>query len=265
MPRVLAIAGSDSGGGAGIQADLKTVMAMGGYCQTAITALTAQDTRGVAEIFRLPTAFIRRQIDMAFNDIGVDAIKTGMLHDRDVIETVADAVSRRPDVALVVDPVMAAKGGTSLLDPVSIATLISRLAPLATLLTPNVPEAAALTGITITGEADMARAADLLMARGVGAVLIKGGHLQGTQVTDLLVWSGGVQRFSASRIETRHDHGTGCTLASAVATGLASGVPLDQAVAAGRDFVRRTLLATPGLGQGHGPLGHGAAMCEPHL
>ncbi|MEQ8371380.1 MAG: bifunctional hydroxymethylpyrimidine kinase/phosphomethylpyrimidine kinase [Alphaproteobacteria bacterium] len=262
MPRVLTIAGSDSGAGAGIQADIKTVMALGGYCQTAITALTAQDTRGVGAVQPVPASFIRRQIHMAFDDIGVDAVKTGMLHSVEVIETVAQALSQRSGVPVVVDPVMVAKGGARLLDRDAVNALLSALLPLTSLLTPNVPEAESLAGMSIHDTADMARAAESLKKRGAGAVLVKGGHMPGQQVVDLLLWSGGVTRFADARIASRNTHGTGCTLAAAIACGLAAGIPLDKAVARARAFVRQAIIRAPGLGHGQGPLGHAAAQCS---
>ena len=259
VPRILTVAGSDSGAGAGIQADLKTVMAFGGYCQTAITALTAQDSQGVDAIQPVPADFIRRQIEMAFDDIGVDAVKTGMLHSTNVIETVAGALTHRAGVAIVVDPVMVAKGGAHLLDPQSASALLSLLVPLSHVLTPNVPEAERLTGLSITSEDDMVRAGEALLGRGAGAVLVKGGHLPGEQVVDLLLWAGGRARFADSRIASPHTHGTGCTLASAIACGLAAGDSLDTAVTTARAYVRRAIANAPGLGRGQGPLGHGAA------
>lgn len=257
--RVLIIAGSDSGGGAGIQADIKTVTALGGYAATAITALTAQNTTGVFGVHAVPTDFIARQIALVLDDIGADAIKTGMLHSAAVIETVCAALeSHAPAVPLVVDPVMVAKGGASLLDGSAVATLTARLVAKATLLTPNLPEAEALTGKTIRDMADMRRAALALLDLGCGAVLLKGGHREGAMVTDLLAERGGtITLFRSRRIMTRHTHGTGCTLASAIAVGLAQGLDLAAAVGRARDYVIKALKTAPGLGAGHGPLNHG--------
>jgi hydroxymethylpyrimidine/phosphomethylpyrimidine kinase len=251
--RVLVIAGSDSGGGAGIQADLKTVMALGGYAQTAITAVTAQNTLGVQAVLPVPPAMIRAQIRAALDDIGADVIKTGMLGDAATIAAICDEL---PDLPLVVDPVMIAKGGASLLATAALATLKDRLLPRATLITPNLPEAEALTGRVIDSEAAMRAALDDLLRLGAGAVLLKGGHLPGDDLVDLLATGQGVQAWRGPRIATRHTHGTGCTLASAVATGLAQGLALTDAVARARDYVRVAILSAPGLGQGHGPLQH---------
>jgi hydroxymethylpyrimidine/phosphomethylpyrimidine kinase len=251
--RVLVIAGSDSGGGAGIQADLKTVLALGGYAQTAITAVTAQNTLGVQAMLAVPPAMIRAQIRAALDDIGADVIKTGMLGDAATIAAICDEL---PDLPLVVDPVMIAKGGASLLATAALATLKDRLLPRATLITPNLPEAEALTGRVIDSEAAMRAALDDLLRLGAGAVLLKGGHLPGDDLVDLLATRQGVQAWRGPRIATRHTHGTGCTLASAVATGLAQGLALTDAVARARAYVRAAILSAPGLGQGHGPLQH---------
>lgn len=257
--RVLIIAGSDSGGGAGIQADLKTVTALGGYGATAITALTAQNTEGVHGIFEVDPDFVRQQISVVLSDIGADCIKTGMLHRAQVIETVADTIVEfAPDAKLVVDPVMIAKGGHALLQSEALGALKSRLLPLADVLTPNIPEAEALCAISISSVADMQKAAEAIGALGPGAVLIKGGHLAGDTLSDLL-WQrdGGVTVFEGPRIDTRHTHGTGCTLASAIATGIAQGLELVDAVARARDYVVEAIRTAPQLGKGHGPLNHG--------
>lgn len=255
--RVLAIAGSDSGGGAGIQADIKTVTALGGYAATAITALTAQNTLGVSGILPVPPAFVTQQIEVVLQDIGADAVKTGMLGDAAVIEAVADALARfAKGVPVVVDPVMVAKGGARLLEPGAVNALTQRLLPLATVITPNLPEAEALLGETIPDVAAMHRAASMLLARGVPAVLLKGGHLPDDSVTDLLVTAEATEAFTAPRIASRHTHGTGCTMASAVATGLAQGLSLRDAVVRARDYVRRAIATAPGFGAGHGPLNH---------
>jgi len=259
--RVLIIAGSDSGGGAGIQADIKTVTALGGYAMTALTALTAQNTEGVAAIHDVPTDFIARQMTVVLDDIGADVIKTGMLHSPGVINTVCDVLADSK-VALVVDPVMVAKGGAALLQREAVATLKSRLVPMARLLTPNVPEAEALSGIAIDGVAAAERAAKILLHMGAGAVLMKGGHMtdaaSAQTVTDLLFEGGElIETFSSPRIETRHTHGTGCTTASAIATGLAQGLGVRDAVARARRYVQEAIRTAPGFGRGHGPLNHG--------
>ncbi len=252
--KVLIVAGSDSGGGAGIQADLKTVMALGGYGMTAITALTAQNTLGVHGVHPVPPAFVQQQMRVVLDDIGADAVKTGMLGDAALIEAVAE-VLRGLTCPIVIDPVMVAKGGARLLDPAAIGALRTLL-PLATVLTPNVPEAEALTGLTITDEASVSRAIAALLAMGPRAVLLKGGHLPGEIVRDWLGTAGGVRRLDGPRIDTHHTHGTGCTTASAVAAGLAQGMALPDAVLRARAYVQAAILAAPGYGQGHGPLGH---------
>ena len=259
--RVLVCAGSDSGGGAGIQADIKAVTALGGFAATAVTALTAQNTRGVQGVAGVAPDFIRLQIRSVLADIGADAIKTGMLADVPTIEAVCDALAEYgPGIPLVADPVMVAKGGHRLLAEEAVATLVARLLPMAAIITPNLPEAEALTGMRIATVDDMRRAADALLARGVRAVLLKGGHLDGTVLTDLLATPDGIEAFESQRIETRHTHGTGCTLASAIACGIAEGMTLRDAVLRGRAYVRAAMRAAPGLGAGHGPLGHGVTI-----
>jgi len=255
--RVLIIAGSDSGGGAGIQADIKTVTALGGYAMTAITALTAQNTQGVFGIHDIPAAFVTRQIDLVMEDIGADAIKIGMLGRADIIEAVADALERwAGDIPIVLDPVMVAKGGHALLADDAVAALKSRLVPLATLLTPNIPEAEVLSGQEIPGTGAMGQVAARLRAAGAGAVLMKGGHLEGNQLTDILVASDGTETFTSPRHQTKHTHGTGCTLSSACAAGLAQDMDLAAAVSRARDYVQEAIRTAPGLGIGHGPLNH---------
>ncbi len=259
--RVLIIAGSDSGGGAGIQADIKTVTALGGYAATAITALTAQNTNGVHGVLEVPPAFVTQQIEVVLDDIGADAIKTGMLHRTDVLDAVAAALARAaPDVPLVVDPVMVAKGGASLLNEDSRAVLRLGLIPRATILTPNVPEAEILAEMAIADEDAMAAAGRKLLAMGPKAVLMKGGHMPGDEVVDLLLTAAGVSRYSSTRIESRHTHGTGCTLASALACGIAQGLTVEAAVERARNYVQQAIRSAPGLGQGHGPLNHGHTM-----
>lgn len=256
--RVLIIAGSDSGGGAGIQADIKAVTALRGFAMTAITALTAQNTLGVHGVMGVPTDFIRQQIAVVLDDLGADAIKTGMLHAVPVIEAVCDELTARArGIPLVADPVMVAKGGHPLLASDAVETLKARLLPLATVITPNLPEAEVLAGRPIRTVAEMREAATALRALGVPAVLLKGGHLEGDTVTDLLVTAEGAEEFSTPRIDTRHTHGTGCTLASAIAAGLAQGMSLRDAVIRARAYVLAAIAAAPGFGAGHGPLDHG--------
>ena len=255
--RVLIVAGSDSGGGAGIQADIKTVTVLDAFAATAVTALTAQNTEGVFGVLPISPDFIRRQMEVVLEDIGADAIKTGMLHDAAVIETVADVLAERaPDVPLVVDPVMVAKGGAPLIEPDAIAALKALLVPRATVLTPNLPEAEVLVGHSIDNLAAMQRATEDLLALGCGAVLLKGGHLAGDTVYDVLATASRRRVWQSPRIDTRHTHGTGCTLASAIAAGLAQGLAVAVAVERARDYVQRAIASAPGIGQGHGPLDH---------
>ncbi len=259
--RVLIIAGSDSGGGAGIQADIKSVTAMGGFAATAITALTAQNTLGVHGIEAVSTGFLRQQIAVVLDDIGADAIKTGMLHDVATIEAVcAEIRARAPGVPLVADPVMVAKGGHRLLTEDAVATLMRELLPLASIITPNIPEAEVMAGMEIPDEAAMHEAAARLLGLGVAAVLLKGGHMEGPVLVDLLVTPQGITRYESPRINTRHTHGTGCTLGSALAAGLAQGMALEPAVARARDYVRAAILSAPGYGAGHGPLNHAVTL-----
>ena len=255
--RVLIVAGSDSGGGAGIQADIKTVTALGGYASTAITALTAQNTQGVFGVVDVPADFVARQMRVVLDDIGADCIKLGMLHRVEVIDAVLQVLAEAaPDVPLVVDPVMVAKGGHTLLAMAALESLCRRLVPRATVLTPNLPEAAALVGesdATLPPE----ELAERLLALGPRAVLVKGGHGAGPVLVDVLAERGRPpERFASARLETPHTHGTGCTLASAIACGLAQGLTLRSAVLRARAYVRAAIEAAPGFGRGHGPLGH---------
>ena len=255
--RVLIVAGSDSGGGAGIQADIKAVTMLDGFAATAITALTAQNTQGVFGILAVAPEFIRQQIEVVLDDIGADAIKTGMLHDDAVIETVASTLAARAaTVPLVVDPVMVAKGGAQLIVADAVDALKQLLIPRAAVLTPNLPEAEILIGRTIDTLDAMRLAADALLSLGCRAVLLKGGHLPGDVLYDVLASAEGQRVWQSARIETRHTHGTGCTLASAIATGLAQGLALEAAVERARDYVHRAIATAPGIGHGHGPLDH---------
>lgn len=255
--RVLVIAGSDSGGGAGIQADIKTITALGGYAATAITAVTVQNTLGVTGVHPIPLDVIAAQARAVLDDIGADAIKTGMLGDAAVVETVAAAIDHAKGAPAVVDPVMIAKGGAALLAEAAIGAVKSLMIPRAALLTPNAPEAAALTGLVVETTDDLRRAGEALLAMGAKAVLMKGGHVPGDRVVDVLMTTEGETTFEGERIETRHTHGTGCTLASACATGLAQGLPLEAAVARAWNYVHEAMLRAPGFGAGHGPLDHG--------
>ncbi|WP_373087461.1 bifunctional hydroxymethylpyrimidine kinase/phosphomethylpyrimidine kinase [Sneathiella sp.] len=257
--RVLIIAGSDSGGGAGVQADIKTVTALGGYAATAITALTAQNTLGVQSIETVSAAFVVEQIDVVLRDIGADAIKIGMLHRREVVEAIADYFDAATDLPpIVLDPVMIAKGGAALLAEDAGTAIKARLIGSHThLLTPNIPEAEQLTGMKIEKLSDMEKAGRLLLDAGPIAVLMKGGHGKGEMIVDLLVSPEGVHTFSHPRIETRHTHGTGCTLSSAIATGIAQGLPMKEAVARALRYIEVAITQAPEIGAGHGPLNHG--------
>ncbi len=256
LGRVLIIAGSDSGGGAGIQADIKTVTALGGFAATAITAVTVQNTLGVSGVHAIPLDVVEAQARAVLDDIGADVIKTGMLGNAEVVALVARIIEGAK-VAAVIDPVMVAKGGASLMAGDAVGAVRTRLVPLAALLTPNAPEAAALTGLEVETTDDLRRAGEALLGAGAGAVLMKGGHVPGPRVVDVLMTAYGETVFEGERIETRHTHGTGCTLASACATGLAQGMTLDAAVARAWDYVHVAMLRAPGLGRGHGPLDHG--------
>ena len=259
VPRVLIIAGSDSGGGAGVQADIKAVTAMGGYAATAITAITVQNTLGVHGVHPLPLDLIEAQARAVLGDIGADAIKTGMLGSTAVVERVA-AILDSCAAPAVVDPVMIAKGGQALLPDEAVAAVKALMIPRAALLTPNAPEAEALTGLAVTDLDGQRRAGEALLRMGARAVLMKGGHVPGETVIDLLVTPTGETLLEGPRVETRHTHGTGCTLASACAAGLAKGLPLEAAVAEAWAYVAEAIRRAPGLGQGHGPLDHGWPM-----
>lgn len=261
-PRVLSIAGSDSGGGAGIQADLKTFAALGCYGMTAITALTAQNTLGVRAIHGVPPAMLRAQIDAVLEDIGAHAVKIGMLHSPEMVLTVAEAIERHALKKVVLDPVMLATSGAVLIDNPAIAVLVRELFGRATVVTPNLDEAALLVGRSLDSEATMEAAARALLAMGAPAVLLKGGHLAGDVVSDLLLTKNGeLHWMRAPRIATANTHGTGCTLSSAIAAQLALGATLLQAVQAARVYVRAALQAGARVrtGAGSGPLNHGHA------
>ena len=255
--RVLIIAGSDSGGGAGVQADIKTVTALGGYAATAITAITVQNTLGVQDVLKLPAELVAAQARAVLDDLGADAFKTGMLARRSTVEAVADLLEAYPAIPAVIDPVMIAKGGQALLSEGALDALINRLLPRADLLTPNAPEAEALTGVAVTDLDSQRRAAEALLAMGARAVLLKGGHIPGKQVIDLLATPDGETQLEGPRLDTAHTHGTGCTLASACATGLAQGLSLADAVARAWAYTAEAIRRAPGFGHGHGPIDHG--------
>lgn len=256
MGRVLILAGSDSGGGAGVQADIKAVTMMGGFAATAITAITVQNTLGVHGVHPLPLELIAAQARAVLEDIGTDAVKTGMLGSVEVVETVA-ALLDEAKAPAVVDPVMVAKGGHPLLPDAAVEAVRSLMIPRAALLTPNAPEAEALTGLQVRDIDGQRRAGEALLNLGAKAVLMKGGHVDGPTVIDLLMTTDGETVLEAERIDTRHTHGTGCTLASACAAGLALGRPLEVAAAEAWAYVGEAIRRAPGLGGGHGPLDHG--------
>ncbi|MES1158893.1 MAG: bifunctional hydroxymethylpyrimidine kinase/phosphomethylpyrimidine kinase [Terricaulis silvestris] len=256
--RVLSIAGSDSGGGAGIQADIKTITALGGYAMTAITAITVQNTLGVSGVYELPPSAVAEQIKAVVSDLGADAWKTGMLGSAAHVRIVAQAYRELgAGVPLIVDPVMIAKGGAALLDGDAVDVMRDELVPLAAIVTPNAPEAERLTGIAVGGVDSQERAADALLKAGAKAVLVKGGHIDGPIIRDVLGAEGVFQVFESARIPTQATHGTGCTLASAIATHMSQGVPVQAAVVLARAYLLRAIEAAPGFGHGHQPLGHG--------
>jgi len=263
--RLLVIAGSDSSGGAGIQADIKTATALGVYAMTAVTSVTVQNTQGVHAIHPIPANIVRAQIVSVLEDIGADAIKIGMLGSSEVIRAVAQTlVTYARGIPLVVDPVMEAKGGASLLEDEAANTLMVSLFPLATIITPNAPEAARLTGLPVETVADCVQAGQSLLATGVQSVLVKGGHLEGETVTDVLISQDSAQRLTAPRLKTTSTHGTGCTLASAIAVGLAQGLPLIDSIRRARSYVQEAIRTAPGFGHGHGPLNHMHPFSRPN-
>ncbi len=266
--RVLSIAGSDSGGGAGIQADLKTIAALGCYGMTAITALTAQNTCGVRAIHGVPPDMLRDQIDAVVEDIGVDAVKIGMLHSPEIVRTVAQAVARHSLPHVVFDPVMVATSGAKLITDEAITVLVTELFPRAAVITPNLDEAALLVGQPLKTVQDMLQAAQTLLAQGARAVLLKGGHLPGDEVVDLLLTADAEPLWmQATRIDSANTHGTGCTLSSAIAAHLALGLRLPDAVQQARAYVRGALQAGACVktGQCSGPLNHSFAPKPMHL
>jgi hydroxymethylpyrimidine/phosphomethylpyrimidine kinase len=260
--RVLSIAGSDSGGGAGIQADLKTFSALGCYGMTAITAITAQNTRGVQGIHGVPAAMLKAQIDAVVQDIGVDAIKIGMLHTAEVVQVVAQAIRDYGITRVVLDPVMVATSGDKLMEDATVGALVQELFPLASVITPNLDEAGWLIGRRIGEVADMEAAAQALLDMGAQHVLLKGGHLPGDWVVDLLAGPQGLrQELGSQRIRTHNGHGTGCTLSSAIAAHLALGFDLQTAVRSARTYIVGAIAAGAQVhtGHGQGPLNHGFA------
>lgn len=258
-PRLLTIAGSDSGGGAGIQADLKTFAAHGAYGMSAVTAITAQNTVAVTAVQEVKPEIVAAQIDAVFSDIGVDGVKIGMLASAGIIRAVADRLRAHPGPPVVLDPVMVAKSGAPLLREDAVTALVEELLPLATLVTPNLPETERLTGHPARSEEERREAARALAARGP-AVLVKGGHGEGPEVVDLLFDGSSFHRFVKPRLQTAADHGTGCTLSSAIAARLARGEDLPRAVGGGIDYLYAAMAAAYPLGQGRGPVNHFVAL-----
>lgn len=256
-PRALTVAGSDSGGGAGIQADLKTFQSFGCFGMSVITALTAQNSVGVQGAHKVPPDFVKLQMESVFGDIGVDALKCGMLADEEIIGAVAEVLTRWPDVPLVLDTVLVAKSGDPLLEDQAVEVMVEKLFPRSALITPNVLEAERLAGFPVTDQKSMQKAASALQKMGAKGVFLKGGHLQGDRLLDLLLLPGGGSRlFEAQRIKTRHTHGTGCTLSAAVAAALARGLPLEEAAALARDYVISGIRNSHPTGEGYGTLTH---------
>ncbi|MEE2956588.1 MAG: bifunctional hydroxymethylpyrimidine kinase/phosphomethylpyrimidine kinase [Pseudomonadota bacterium] len=255
--RVLVVAGSDSGGGAGIQADIKAIGALGAYAATAVTALTAQNTIGVHGVYPVPADFIDKQIHSVLTDIGADCIKIGMLHESQVIEAVVAALDRdAPKTPIVVDPVMVAKGGAVLMHKDAVDVLRKELVPRASLLTPNIPEAEALTRKKFSKQSDMEPLCRSLIKLGAKAVLLKGGHANGPIVCDMLIENEKVRVFKNPRLDTKNTHGTGCTLSSSIAAGLAKGLNLEEAIGVAEEFLHKAIKTAPQLGKGHGPVNH---------
>ena len=255
IPKAMTIAGSDSGGGAGIQADLKTFAALGVYGTVTLTAITAQNTVGVTGVHEIPAEMIIAQMDAVMGDIGADAVKTGMLSSREIVEVVADQVQKYGIRALVVDPVMVAKSGDPLLREDAVEAVRTHLVPLAAVVTPNIPEAESLTGMTIKADADVREAAERIIQMGARTVVVKGGHREGP-ATDLLYDGVTFREFSAPRIDTVNTHGTGCTFASAVAAGLAQKKTVEDSVAQAKEYVTEAIRSSFPVGSGHGPLNH---------
>ena len=263
--RVLIIAGSDSGGGAGIQADIKAVSALGAYAMTAITAITAQNTMGVFDVWPVPIDSVLAQIDVTLADIGADVVKTGMLGSAELIEAVAERLTDKPGgIPVVCDPVMVATSGDRLVEDKAVGAICSLMVPGARLVTPNSHEAEILTGKAVDTIDGQRRAAEALLELGANGALVKGGHVGGDRITDVLQTTTGEWMYEGERLETTSTHGTGCTLASAIAAELSLGASLPRAVERARAYVHGAIENAPGLGGGHGPLDHGWMMREEH-
>lgn len=262
MKKVLTIAGSDSSGGAGIQADIKTITAHKMYAMSAITALTAQNTTGVYGIFETSPEFVALQIDCIFNDIRPDAVKIGMVSSAEIISVIADKLRQYKAENIVVDPVMVSTSGSRLMSEEAMDTLIKRLLPLGTVITPNIFEAEALCGFEIHTDEDMVRAAEFISGFVCGGIMVKGGHLENS-ADDLLYYKGTVRWYNSERVNNPNTHGTGCTLSSAIACGLAEGLSLEEAVAKAKDYIKGALMAGLDLGKGSGPLDHMFNIASP--
>ncbi|MBJ26763.1 MAG: bifunctional hydroxymethylpyrimidine kinase/phosphomethylpyrimidine kinase [Alphaproteobacteria bacterium] len=259
--RVLVIAGSDSGGGAGIQADIKTITTLGGYAATAITALTAQNTLGISSVHVIPAKFVADQICVVIKDIGADCIKTGMLQNAEIINSVADVLGKiSREIPIVVDPVMVSKSGVFLLEKSAQAALVKELFPMLTLITPNIPEAEVLCGKRISSVNDMYIAGREIRRSGARAVLVKGGHLDGDVLSDVLICDDGEFIFHNKRINSSNTHGTGCTLSSAIAVGISQGIPLQESIKRARDYLYEAISEAPGFGSGYGPVNHSVTI-----
>ena len=254
--KVLIIAGSDSSGGAGIQADIKTVTALGSYAMTALTAVTAQNTNGVKKITPIPISSVQKQITMVLDDIGADSVKIGMLHNVDIIRCVYKILKKYKLRNVVLDPVMIAKGGAKLINNSSIINLRKLLFPLCTLVTPNIPEAEVLTGYSISSKKDMIKAATKILNMGSKNVLLKGGHLKNKMIFDVLATKKGIKIFKKRKIRTKNTHGTGCTLSSALATCLSQKKNIEKSCQISLKYVDQAIISAPGYGKGFGPLNH---------
>ena len=254
--KILIIAGSDSSGGAGIQADIKTVTVFGSYATTAVTVVTAQNTRGVKEIVSIPKKIFQKQLTMILDDIKVDAVKIGMLHNSSIIKCVYQIIKKYKLKNVVLDPVMIAKGGAKLINNSSIIYLKKLLLPLSSLVTPNIPEAEVLTGYSISNKEDMINAAKKILNMGPKNVLLKGGHLNNKMIFDILVTKNKIKIFSKKKIKTKNTHGTGCTLSSALATCLSQRKSLIDSCRISLNYVHRAIISAPGYGKGFGPLNH---------
>jgi len=254
--KVLIIAGSDSSGGAGIQADIKTVTALGSYAMTAITAVTAQNTKGVKKIISIPAEIVKKQITMTLDDIGAQAVKIGMLHNTDIIKSVHKILKRYKSKNVVLDPVMIAKGGAKLISNSSIEHLKKLILPLSTIVTPNIPEAEVLTGYSISSKEDMIEAAKIILNMGSKNVLLKSGHLKNKMIFDVLATKKGIKIFKKRKIRTKNTHGTGCTLSSALATCLSQKKNIVKSCNISLRYVDKAIVSAPGYGKGFGPLNH---------